>query len=58
MCLRGGEPSFIVVTGKDAAELEQQRRKESRLLLKKVFSFFGAVSAGVLGNYAYYYMNL
>tara|TARA_R110002020_G_scaffold287523_1_gene503023 strand:- start:1672 stop:2721 length:1050 start_codon:yes stop_codon:yes gene_type:complete len=46
--------SFILVTAEDEKQQRECRNKNNWSLAKKVFSFSIAVSAGVIGNYAYY----
>lgn len=51
-------PSFILITRKDRELASKLKTTYKRHLAKQIISYGLAVSAGVAGNYAYYYMNL
>lgn len=51
-------PSLIVITNEDKKKSESQKGKDSRSFIKKSLSFLAAITAGVAGNYLYYYLNL
>lgn len=51
-------PSFILITKKDRECASRLKTTNNRHFAKQVVSYALAVSAGVAGNYAYYYMNL
>lgn len=51
-------PSFILITKKDKELASKLKTTNNRHFIKQIISYALAVSAGVVGNYAYYYMNL
>lgn len=51
-------PSLIVITNEDKKKSVSQKGKDSRSFIKKSLSFLAAITAGVAGNYLYYYLNM
>lgn len=51
-------PSFILMTKKDRELASKLKISNNRHFIKQIASYALAVSAGVVGNYAYYYLNL
>lgn len=51
-------PSFILMTKKDREVASRLKISNNRHFIKQIASYALAVSAGVAGNYAYYYLNL
>lgn len=52
------EPSFICITSADKKAKKDTETKRFRVFLRSFGGFIFAISAGVIGNYAYYYLNL
>lgn len=51
-------PSFILITNKDKEIASKLKISNNKYFVKKVISYLLAVTTGIAGNYAYYYMHL
>ncbi len=51
------KPSYLIVTNEDKNRVKKSKSNGNSAIFKKIFSFLLAVGAGVVGNYAYYFMS-
>ncbi|RDE25048.1 hypothetical protein DV711_05645 [Motiliproteus coralliicola] len=58
MLLMMEKPSFLVVTKSDEERREKLKRQKTKKFIMRSLSFIVAVSAGVAGNYLYYYLTV
>lgn len=52
------KPSFIVITSTDDERRQKIRKAKTKKIVARVISFSLAISAGVAGNYLYYYLSI
>lgn len=58
ICLEDSRVSSIVITNEDRKRQTVENKKHIKTIIKGTFSIVAAVSAGVIANYCYYYLNL
>ncbi|MBA4501697.1 hypothetical protein [Marinobacterium marinum] len=52
------KPSFVVITSSDEERRQKIRKGKTKKIVARVVSFALAISAGVAGNYLYYYLSI